>query len=269
LEIAVKVFLLRFFAAVFVSFLIVSPAMADYEAGKEALNREDYATALSEFRPLAEQGDAEGQYGMGLMYGPGNGVPKNEVLAVEWFIKAANQGHTASMVQLGVYYDNGFGVVEDDGIALAWFQKAADLGDGDAMYSLGRMHYYGYGTPKDNIEAYKWMLIGAMLKNARSRASMDVLAAEMTNAEVAKSVERAQAFVDAFEIRRVAAEKEKERKAAEVANKPAPANSAATSAAASGTTLEDKLRKLKELEEAGLITKEEAAEKRKELLADL
>ena len=33
------------------------PAWAGYDEGQAALNRGDYATALREFRPLAEQGN--------------------------------------------------------------------------------------------------------------------------------------------------------------------------------------------------------------------
>ena len=41
---------------------------ADYEAGVDAYKRGDYATALREFQPLAEQGDADAQYYLGVMY---------------------------------------------------------------------------------------------------------------------------------------------------------------------------------------------------------
>jgi TPR repeat protein len=47
---------------------------ADYQAGLEAFQRDDYATALKELRPLAEQGNAEAQDLLGRMYSAGFGV---------------------------------------------------------------------------------------------------------------------------------------------------------------------------------------------------
>ena len=38
---------------------------ADFQAGLEAYKRGDYATALEELRPLAEQSDAGAQYTLG------------------------------------------------------------------------------------------------------------------------------------------------------------------------------------------------------------
>ncbi len=56
---------------------IVPPAGADFQAGFAAHNRGDYATALREFRPLAEQGDVDAQFNLGLMYSKGQGVPQD------------------------------------------------------------------------------------------------------------------------------------------------------------------------------------------------
>ncbi len=38
------------------------PAWSDFQAGMDAYNRKDYATALLEWRPLAEQGEAHAQF---------------------------------------------------------------------------------------------------------------------------------------------------------------------------------------------------------------
>ena len=44
---------------------------ADFRKGLDAAQRGDFGTALREFRPLAEQGDADAQDNLGLMYGLG------------------------------------------------------------------------------------------------------------------------------------------------------------------------------------------------------
>ena len=43
-------------------------AAQDFDVGLEAAQRGDYATALENWQPLAEQGHAEVQYHLGLMY---------------------------------------------------------------------------------------------------------------------------------------------------------------------------------------------------------
>ncbi len=46
--------------------LLATPAWAGFAEGVAAYERGDYATALREWRPLAEQGDAEAQYNLGV-----------------------------------------------------------------------------------------------------------------------------------------------------------------------------------------------------------
>jgi len=53
------------------------PAWADFKKGLTAYETGNYATALKEWRPLAEKGDADAQYSLGLMYDQGRGVPQN------------------------------------------------------------------------------------------------------------------------------------------------------------------------------------------------
>jgi len=50
--------------------------LARYQVGWEAYRRGDVATALREWRPLAEQGHAPSQNGLGMLYQIGRGVPQ-------------------------------------------------------------------------------------------------------------------------------------------------------------------------------------------------
>jgi len=45
----------------------------------------EYATTLREWTPLAEQGDANAQSFLGVMYEYGQGVPQNYKTAVKWY----------------------------------------------------------------------------------------------------------------------------------------------------------------------------------------
>ena len=62
------------------------------EDADAAIKRRDYATALRLIRPLAEQGDANAQYNLGVFYDNGLGVPQDKVHAYMWFNLSAAQG---------------------------------------------------------------------------------------------------------------------------------------------------------------------------------
>ena len=52
----------------------------------------------------AEQGDAEAQYLLGVMYDYGRGVPEDAAEAVKWTLKAAKQGFAKAQYSLGFMY---------------------------------------------------------------------------------------------------------------------------------------------------------------------
>ena len=62
----------------------------DFDKGRAAYHRGDYATALREWRPLAEQGDANAQTNLGSMYDNDKGVPKDYAEAVTWWRNATS-----------------------------------------------------------------------------------------------------------------------------------------------------------------------------------
>jgi hypothetical protein len=69
--------------------LLASAGAADFRSGLVAYQRGDYATALREWRPVAEAGDATAQLYLGLMYEAGHGVPVDLLEARRWFERAA------------------------------------------------------------------------------------------------------------------------------------------------------------------------------------
>lgn len=65
----------------------------DFQKGFNAYRAGDYATALEEWKPLAEQGDAYAHYNLGGMYYKGQGVPQSNVMAHMWYNIASANGH--------------------------------------------------------------------------------------------------------------------------------------------------------------------------------
>ena len=66
----------RVISAVVVLIGVAAPAWAGFDEGVAAYQRGDYATALREWRPLANQGNAAAQSNLGRMYEAGKGVPQ-------------------------------------------------------------------------------------------------------------------------------------------------------------------------------------------------
>lgn len=64
----------------------------DFQLGLEAYEKGDYKTAFKKFEPLAEQGDADAQFCLGVMYTNGYGVPKDFIQAHMWLNLAGVNG---------------------------------------------------------------------------------------------------------------------------------------------------------------------------------
>ena len=84
---------MKLLRALAVGMILAGPLAAqDYDKGLAAYDAGDYATALQEWRPLAEQGDASAQYNLGLMHDNGLGVLQDNVLAHMWWNIAGTNG---------------------------------------------------------------------------------------------------------------------------------------------------------------------------------
>ena len=168
------------------TFLFPVPTWADFQAGIDANNREDYATALREWRPLAEQGDALAQYNLGVLYRKGRGVPQDDVQARQWYAKAAAQGQAKAQFNLGTLYFNGEGVPKDYPQALRWFRLAADQGEAVAQTKIAIMYDDGQGVSQDLVQAYKWYSLAATNGDKPAAELRDATAKQMTPAQIAE-----------------------------------------------------------------------------------
>ena len=140
----------------FVALLIVwvafatAPAFADFQKGYDAFNKGDYATALAEWQPLAEQGDVKAQSYLGFMYSRGRGV------------------------------------LQDYQEALKWTKLSAEGGDAKAQGFLGAIYALGEGVPQDYVRAHMWSNI-ATANGETATVTRDIVAKKMTSAEIKKA----------------------------------------------------------------------------------
>ena len=114
-------------------FVLAVSGCTDFQAGVDAYDRGDYATALKEWRPLADQGNASAQNSLGQMYEKGQGVAQDYQVAVWWYQKAVEQGHASAQNNLGHMYAAGQGVPKDYVLAHMWLSLAAAKGMKEAV----------------------------------------------------------------------------------------------------------------------------------------
>ena len=144
------------------------PAAADFQAGQGAYIRHDYATAMKEWRPLAENGHVQAQFNVGLMYDQGRGVAESDQEAVKWYRMAAEQGHAQARFTLGLMYFEGLGVPQSYLEAERWYWLAAVQGSAAAQFNLAVMYAQGQGIPQNNEEALKLYRMAAMQRTCPS-----------------------------------------------------------------------------------------------------
>jgi TPR repeat protein len=140
---------------------LTAPNNSQADAGREAFERGDYATAYSIWKPVAEQGVAAAQHNLGVLYRHGFGVEKDFALALKWFGRAAAQGDADAQFALGELYSEGVLAPEDYRKAAEWYRRAAEQGHIEAQRGLGFLYADGRGVPQDYSEAAKWFLRAA------------------------------------------------------------------------------------------------------------
>ena len=102
--------------------------------------------AAQYFRRAAEQGDADGQYGLGLLYAMGEGVARDPAAARDWLERAGNQNHGLAVVALSQAFlagRLGFKTDPADAEGLGWVRKAGELDSIPALSYLAQGYRSG------------------------------------------------------------------------------------------------------------------------------
>jgi uncharacterized protein len=167
---------------------------------------------------LANKGDAEAQYHVGMMYNNGIGTQRDPRQAFEWFQKSAASNDPLGAYKLGCYYDGqGEGVVATDenealkykliaakaGYARAqhdvallyskqenfeeamkWWKLSADQGLPKALYNLSGLYFQGKGAPKDLSLAYGYFKLSNLAPPKKVKEMAGILTKpQLTKAE--------------------------------------------------------------------------------------
>jgi len=155
-------------------------AAADLQSAKRAYQQKDYATALKEFSPLAEEGNADAQLYLGKIYMLGQSVLQDPNQAMKWLKASGLQGNAEAQFFVGSYY-----VLPHRDIAegVKWLRLSAEQGQQDAQLLLGKTYLQGdKDLPRDPVQAEMWLRLAA--KNNLEFYQSELKAAEeQMNAE--------------------------------------------------------------------------------------
>jgi len=124
-------------------------AMSAYRAG-------NYTLAYDFFIKAAEQGLADAQLHLGIMYADGKGVVQNYEQAVYWYRRATEQGSAGAPFILALMYVDGRGVEQSYEQAAHWFRRSAEQGHVRAHLNLGFMYATGRGVTQNYEQAVYW-----------------------------------------------------------------------------------------------------------------
>ena len=130
--------------------VLALPARGDFDAGRAAFDKGDYAAAFKAWEPLAKAGDGRAQLGVATLYESGQGVPAADVsLALKWYRAAAERGVAGARNNLGVLLATGRGAPIDPRAACDLWRDAAAKGYAPAEFNLALAHERGFGVPQD------------------------------------------------------------------------------------------------------------------------
>ncbi|WED79442.1 tetratricopeptide repeat protein [Aeromonas allosaccharophila] len=113
--------------------------------------------------------------------------------------KAAEQGLAEAQIVLGLMYARGEGVAQDDKQAVVWTRKAAEQGDAKAQLLLGAMYFDGRGVAQDYKLAYVWSSVSAANGDVEAATKRDLFAKRLSPAVLAEAQALAGQYVELYQ----------------------------------------------------------------------
>ncbi len=141
----------------FSSIALAQQSPSQYDKAASAYQSGDFAQAEKLWIVLADQGDANAQYALGIMHLKKEAQRSEDTAAFRYLVEAAKKQHVASMFNLGVAYWEGRGVTRQPEKALNWWEVAAQRDDAGAQYNLGLAYYIGEGREQNIPKAEYWV----------------------------------------------------------------------------------------------------------------
>jgi len=169
--------------------IIIYSNAASYEKASNYYKNNQYKLSFLEYKDLANSGNTNAQYNLGIFYYNGIGVKQDKVLAFIWLQTASKNNHKLAQNKLGYMYEKGDipdiknidkaleqyhkSAIQDYELAqlnlamiyyqrankesykkaLYWYEKAAEKGNLAALVNIANMYYFGQYVKKDYKKA--------------------------------------------------------------------------------------------------------------------
>jgi len=160
------------FKAVLILLFSLQTAQAGLSKGLDAAQAGDYTTAHNEWLPIAEQGDVNAQFYLGLLHSRQLIDQASQEQAVKWYLLAAKNDHINAQFNLGLKYDKGIGVEQSDAEAFSWYLKAASSGHPEAQFNVANMYRDGRGVEHSNEQAATWYKASSINNLPQAQANL-------------------------------------------------------------------------------------------------
>ena len=121
-----------------------------YQLGRAYAANQQLPEAIAAWRKAADKGSSSAMVELGVLYGTGSGVARDEAQARKLFERAAQGGNPRGVTNLAAL--GGGGAASDPGQARELLAKAAETNP-EAQYQLGLMLADGTGGAKDDVGA--------------------------------------------------------------------------------------------------------------------
>ena len=161
------------------------------QQGKTETNDRDMSAIISK----AEQGDADAQRNLGIMYFEGEGIPQDITQGVYWLSKAAEQGDAEVQIFLGIMYAKGIHVPQDYKKSIDWLTKAAEQGLAGAQLKLGVLYEKGEGI-QDYVKGYAWFNIAALQEDKTAKKKKNLIVKKMSPGQIEEGEKLSKEFYD-------------------------------------------------------------------------
>lgn len=127
-----------------------------YMHGEQSGEVSSYKNAAAYLQKSANQGNAEAEYRLGMLYFDGKGVSVDNAKALRLFESAAEKKQPQAQMMAGLMYYVGKGVKVDYKKAVYYLTQSAEAGDDDAQFLLTRAYATGNGVKQDMTKAFEW-----------------------------------------------------------------------------------------------------------------
>lgn len=156
----------------------IKDAEEQFRIGLHFYVEKSYQDAFHWLSKAAEQGSADAEYYIAMMYESGKGLEKSPEEAVRWYLKSSEHGQRAAQATIGKKYLGGVDVPEDDDLARKWLSLSFEQGCVGAMHDMGDIYFFGYGVDVDYEKAFGYYFKSAVQCQSLSQCALGVMLME-------------------------------------------------------------------------------------------